>query len=89
VDLLETVYLCAYVSRDKAVYIWISPNPAKAGPTLGGGGGVVLFSKNFAQIWFNNYVCPPTPLLFHVSYQRVWELYTRLHPSQKQNLWLP
>jgi len=29
--------------RGKAVYIWISVDPAKAGPTLGGGGVVVVF----------------------------------------------
>jgi len=27
--------------RGKVVYSWISPDPAKAGPALGGGGGVV------------------------------------------------
>jgi len=28
--------------RGKVAYSWISPDPAKAGPTLGGGGGVVV-----------------------------------------------
>ena len=28
--------------RGKAAYIWISPDPAKAGPTMGGGGVVVV-----------------------------------------------
>ena len=30
------------VGSGKAVYIWISPNPVKMGPTLGGGGGVMV-----------------------------------------------
>ena len=30
------------IGRGKVAYIWISPDPAKAGPTLGGGGGVVI-----------------------------------------------
>jgi len=28
--------------RGKVAYSWISPDPAKAGPTLGGGGGGVV-----------------------------------------------
>ena len=28
--------------RGKIAYSWISPDPAKAGPTLGGGGGGVV-----------------------------------------------
>ena len=27
--------------RGKVAYSWISPDPVKAGPTMGGGGGVV------------------------------------------------
>jgi len=30
------------VGRGKAIYIWIFPDPAKAGPTLGGGVVAVL-----------------------------------------------
>jgi len=29
-------------SRGKVAYNWIFPGPAKAGPTMGGGGGVVV-----------------------------------------------
>ena len=28
--------------RGKVAYSWISPDPAKAGPTLGGGGVIVV-----------------------------------------------
>ena len=41
--LLDSASLRAGMSVElKAAYIWISPDPARAGPTLGGGGGGVV-----------------------------------------------
>ena len=34
----------------KVAYIWISPDLVKAGPTLGGGGGVIVACLNFVKM---------------------------------------
>ena len=39
--------------RCKVAYSWTSPDPAKAGPTLGGGGVIVLLKADFNKITLN------------------------------------
>ena len=48
------------VGRGKVAYNWISPDPAKAGPILGGGDGVVVVCSCFglyAFVMFIDYSC--------------------------------
>jgi len=48
------------VGRGKAAYIWISPDPAQAGPTLGGGVDVVkyfYYSLNYFILVYFALIC--------------------------------
>ena len=59
------------VSRGKVAYSWIAPDSAKAGPTLGGGGGGVVKSI-FSSLYNGNLA---TEAYFSCTYRSIPLLY--------------